>query len=355
MDLSSCLQGQELLLFAPGHFPWYGDDLMHCAMQVNMLHANHMLGSQAETAVLVDQPQAYITQKARIKRNRRTEWEYYVHFPGFADSESQWYSARDIKTQHPRGAELIREFDDAGEDLDRAPQQAQQAVPLTQDAGPSQIGNFSAEALPSSSQQHHFYTQAQAPAHEAALANPSVVPPALTAGFQPVHGNQHQMSFNNIPLIKPQDQLPAAPLHWSFERLQQAQAQTSHSAPHPDMPSSDHYSHHSNTARADPPQPSASAQQHYSADYAHVGGQSTSSSHVQQQQQPPQHQWQQLLQRRPAVVAGQYVQHAQAPASAGQLLHTPCMLVIGNMTLMHTTDPGTGIHVLATMHKVAVC
>ena len=329
-------------------------------VQVNMLHANHMLGSQAETAVLVDQPQAYITQKARIKRNRRTEWEYYVHFPGFADSESQWYSARDIKTQHPRGAELIREFEDAGEDLDRAPQQAQQAVPLTQDAGPSQIGNFSAEALPSSSQQHHFYTQAQAPAHETALANPPDVPPALTAGFQPVHGNQHQMQFSSAPYTKPQDQPSAAPLHWSFERLRQAQAQTSHSAPHPDMPSRDHYFHHSNTARADPPKPSASAQQHHSADYAHVSDQPTSSSHVQQQQQwqqPPQQQWQQLLQQRPAVVAGQYVQHAQAPASAGQLFHTPCMPVIGNMTLMHTTgfDIGLGSHVLATMHKVAVC
>ncbi|KAL0038080.1 hypothetical protein WJX79_001301 [Trebouxia sp. C0005] len=112
-------------------------------------YAADMLGSQANETVLIEQPQAYVTQKARVKRNRRTEWDYYVQFPGFPEDEGNWYSARAIKTQHPRGAELIREFEHPDDAADVTPpssapksQPTQQAVPFTQDAGPSQIGSL---------------------------------------------------------------------------------------------------------------------------------------------------------------------------------------------------------------------
>ena len=208
-----------------------------------MLHATSVLGSQADAAVLVDQPEAFITQKARVKRNRRTEWEYYVQFPGFPEHEGEWYSARDIKTQHPRGADLIREFEHAGEEPEVIPQQP---VPLTQDAGPSQIGSFNAHSLLGSSQQQHLYTQEQAPSqmrqHAAAAPDQSASQPALTAGFQPVQSNQRQLTLQQPLYTGPQTQAPL-PLHWSFERLQQAQKQMLQPALHPTMPGRNQHMH----------------------------------------------------------------------------------------------------------------
>lgn len=146
-----------------------------------------VLGSQAGSAVLVEQPQAYITQKARRKRDRRTEWDYFVQFPEFPD-QGCWYSARELKTQHPHGAELIREFESADEDVSTRQEAAQQAVPLTQDAGPSQIG-----PIPSASQLQHF-TQQQGPSQiQLPADNPAGQSAAqpLQAGFQPVHSEQY--------------------------------------------------------------------------------------------------------------------------------------------------------------------
>ena len=183
-----------------------------------------MLGSQANENVLVEQPEALITQKARVKRNRRTEWDYYVQFRGFPEDEGAWYSARAIKTQHPRGAELIREFehpDDAADASSPAAihqQQAAQpaAVPFTQDAGPSQMH---AAQDPYQSQNHQLYTQEQ---FVSQLQQPADVKPAssaMRAGFQ-IHG---QSAFSDPDMLNTASQNDMQPaLHWSFDRLQKA-------------------------------------------------------------------------------------------------------------------------------------
>ena len=193
-------------------------------------YAADMLGSQAHETVLIEQPQAYITQKARVKRNRRTEWDYYVQFPGFPDDEGNWYSARAIKTQHPRGAELIREFEHPDDAADVKPpslaprsQPTQQAVPFTQDAGPSQIGSL---AMHASGGHNHFQQPHTQDQFASQLQQPAEYRPATFAAPKPgFHMNQAhglhptlvQDAFNTASQndIQPQ-------LHWSFDRLQQA-------------------------------------------------------------------------------------------------------------------------------------
>ena len=191
--------------------------------------AAEMLGSQADETVLVEQPDCYITQKARVKRNRRTEWDYYVQFPGFPEDEGTWFSARTIKTRHPRGAELIREFDRPDDRVDVTPppsvcqaQSAPPAVPFTQDGGPSQIGsdllcapnNYSQLQQPQT--QDHFASQLQRPAEYIASASAAPKP-----SFQ-----MHHMHGLQIPAAQDmfstasQDTQPV--LHWSFDRMQQA-------------------------------------------------------------------------------------------------------------------------------------
>ena len=195
-------------------------------------NAADMLGSQANETVLVEQPEAYITQKARVKRNRRTEWDYYVQFPGFPEDEGMWYSARAIKTSHPRGAELIREFEhphDSPEPspqpsaLQRQPAPTQLAGLQTQDVGPSQIGSqslYEADTHSSYAQPHTqdlFASQLQQPAdHIFSIAHPT----HSTTHAPQSHGLQAasaQTTFNTAS----QNDLPP-PLHWSFDRMQQA-------------------------------------------------------------------------------------------------------------------------------------
>ena len=188
-----------------------------------------MLGSQANETVLVQQPQAYITQKARVKRNRRTEWDYYVQFPGFPEDEGSWYSARAIKTQHPRGAELIREFEHPNDSPEPSPQPslhqrqpAQLTGPQTQDAGPSQISSqalYSADGYSSYQQPYtqDFTSQLQQPVDHM-LASASATRPTLhmqqvhVLQAPPPHGGFNTASQNDLPM----------PLHWSIDRLQQS-------------------------------------------------------------------------------------------------------------------------------------
>lgn len=192
-------------------------------------NAADMLGSQANETVLVEQPQAYITQKARVKRNRRTEWDYYVQFPGFPEDEGSWYSARAIKTSHPRGAELIREFEHPNDSPELNPQPAAQqrqpaqlAGPQTQDAGPSQIGSqslYEPKGHSSYQQPHtqdHFASQLQQPADHISATAPTVG----SMQVHQMHGLQAvsaQSAFNTAS----QNELPP-PLHWSFDRMQQS-------------------------------------------------------------------------------------------------------------------------------------
>ncbi|KAL3137135.1 hypothetical protein ABBQ32_006706 [Trebouxia sp. C0010 RCD-2024] len=186
-----------------------------------------MLGSQANETVLVEQPQAYITQKARVKRNRRTEWDYYVQFPGFPEDEGSWYSARAIKTSHPRGAELIHEFEHPNDspELRLQPpahqrQPAQLAGPQTQDVGPSQIGShFLYEADGHSMYQHpytqdHFASQLQQPGNLMLPTTNPTLPPHDVHGLQAVSA---QSALNTAPQSDLQP-----PLHWPFERMQQS-------------------------------------------------------------------------------------------------------------------------------------
>lgn len=189
-----------------------------------------MLGSQANETVLVEQPEAYITQKARVKRNRRTEWDYYVQFPGFPEDEGVWYSARAIKTSHPRGAELIREFEHPNDSPELSPQPAAQQrqpapAPLTglqtQEPGPSQIGSqslYEAGAHSSYQQPHtqdHFASQLQQPADHTYATAP--LPHPAT------HGNQQLQAVFAQPTFNSASQNDGAPpLHWSFDRMQQA-------------------------------------------------------------------------------------------------------------------------------------
>ena len=205
-----------------------------------------MLGSQANETVLVEQPEAYITQKARVKRNRRTEWDYYVQFPGFPDDEGMWYSARAIKTSHPRGAELIREFEHPNDSpqlspqpsgLQRQPAPTQLAGLQTQDVGPSQIGSqslYETDACSSYQQPHTqdlFASQLQQPAdHVFSTARP---PHSTMHAHQP-HGLQAvsaQIAFNTAS----QSNLPL-PLHWSFDRMQQAAYPRPQQLLHPSAP-----------------------------------------------------------------------------------------------------------------------
>lgn len=191
-----------------------------------------MLGSQANETVLVEQPEAYITQKARVKRNRRTEWDYYVQFPGFSDDEGMWYSARAIKTSHPRGTQLIREFEHPNDSpepspqpsaLQRQPAPTQLAGLQTQDVGPSQIGGqslYEADTHSSYAQPHTqdlFASQLQQPAdHIFSTAPPTH---STTHAHQPqgLQAASAQTVFNTAS----QKDLPL-PLHWSFDRMQQA-------------------------------------------------------------------------------------------------------------------------------------
>ncbi|DBA92794.1 TPA: hypothetical protein ACH3X1_002983 [Trebouxia sp. C0004] len=203
-------------------------------------YAADMLGSQANETVLIEQPQAYITQKARVKRNRRTEWDYYVQFPGFPEDEGNWYSARAIKTQHPRGAELIREFehpDDAADvtPLSSAPrsQPTQQAVPFTQDAGPSQIGSLPMHV---SGALNHFQQPHTQDQFASQLQQPAEYRPATFAAPKPgfhlsqahgLHPTLVKDAFNTASQNNVQPQL-----HWSFDRLQQAsEYKPAHSLP----------------------------------------------------------------------------------------------------------------------------
>ena len=188
-----------------------------------------MLGSQANETVLVEQPQAYITQKARVKRNRRTEWDYYVQFPGFPEDEGSWYSARAIKTQHPRGAVLIREFEHPNDSPEPSPQPsaqqrqpAQLMGPQTQDAGPSQISSQALYSADGYSYQQpytreHFASQLQQPVNHALTLAPATRPGLHMQqmhGLQapPVQGGFNTASQNDMPM----------PLHWSIDRLQQS-------------------------------------------------------------------------------------------------------------------------------------
>ena len=193
-------------------------------------YAADMLGSQANETVLIEQPQAYITQKARVKRNRRTEWDYYVQFPGFPEDEGNWYSARAIKTQHPRGAELIREFEHPDDAADVTPppsaprpQQTQQAVPFTQDAGPSQIGSLPmhVSGAHNHSQQPHtqdqFASQLQQPAEYRSATVAAPKPGFHMNQAHGLHPTLVQDTFNTAS----QNDIPPQ-LHWSFDRLQQA-------------------------------------------------------------------------------------------------------------------------------------
>ena len=189
-----------------------------------------MLGSQASETVLVEQPEAYITQKARVKRNRRTEWDYYVQFPGFPEDEGMWYSARAIKTSHPHGAKLIQEFEHPNDSpepsprssgLQRQPASTQLVGLQTQDVGPSQIGSqslYKADAHSSYQQPHtqDFFASQQPADHNFSTALPTH---STMHAHQP-HGLQAvsaQTAFNTAS----QSDLPP-PLHWSFDRMQQA-------------------------------------------------------------------------------------------------------------------------------------
>ena len=188
--------------------------------------AMDMLGSQANENVLVEQPEAFITQKARVKRNRRTEWDYYVQFAGFSEDEGAWYSARAIKTQHPRGAELIREFehpDDDVADITPTPAPAHQrqspkpaTVPFTQDTGPSQM--HPVHEPYAHSQHHQPHTQEQFASQMQQPADPKLVASsAATPGFQ-VHGQHQSFDPDMLNTASQRDLQP--PLHWSFDRLQ---------------------------------------------------------------------------------------------------------------------------------------
>lgn len=197
---------------------------------IDVPNAADMLGSQANETVLVEQPEAYITQKARVKRNRRTEWDYYVQFPAFPEDEGVWYSARAIKTSHPHGAELIREFEHPNDSPDLSPQPtAQQRQPApahitglqTQEPGPSQIGSqslYEAGAHSSYQQPHtqdHFASQLQQPADHMHATAP--LPHPIT------HGNQQLQAVFAEPAFNSASQNDGAPpLHWSFDRMQQA-------------------------------------------------------------------------------------------------------------------------------------
>ena len=202
-----------------------------CAQQgfVGAPHAADMLGSQANETVLVEQPEAYITQKARVKRNRRTEWDYYVQFAGFPEDEGMWYSARAIKTSHPRGAELIREFEHPNDSPEPSPLPSalqRQSAPTglqTQDVGPSQIGSqsvYETDAHNSYKQPHTqdlFASQLQQPAD----LTFSMAPPShsTTHGRQPpgLQAVSAQTAFNTASQND-----PPPLLHWSFDRMQQA-------------------------------------------------------------------------------------------------------------------------------------
>ena len=193
-------------------------------------YAADMLGSQANETVLIEQPQAYITQKARVKRNRRTECDYYVQFPGFPEDEGNWYSARAIKTQHPRGAELIREFEHPDDAADVTPppsaprpQQTQQAVPFTQDAGPSQIGSLPMHISGAHNHSQQPHTQDQ---FASQLQQPAEYRPATFAAPKPgFHVNQahglHPTLVQDACNTASQNDIQPQ-LHWSFDRLQQA-------------------------------------------------------------------------------------------------------------------------------------
>ncbi|KAL0053896.1 hypothetical protein WJX82_000721 [Trebouxia sp. C0006] len=193
-------------------------------------YAADMLGSQANETVLIEQPQAYITQKARVKRNRRTEWDYYVQFPGFPEDEGNWYSARAIKTQHPRGAELIREFEHPDDAADVTPppsaprpQQTQQAVPFTQDAEPSQIGSLPMHVSGAHNHSQQPHTQDQ---FASQLQQPAEYRPATFAAPKPgfhmnqAHGLHPTLVQDAFDTASQNDIQPQ--LHWSFDRLQQA-------------------------------------------------------------------------------------------------------------------------------------
>ena len=195
-------------------------------------NAADMLGSQANETVLVEQPEAYITQKARVKRNRRTEWDYYVQFAGFPEDEGMWYNARTIKTFHPRGADLIREFEHPNDSpepspqpstLQRQPTPTQLAGLQTQDIGPSQIGTQSVYETDahSSYQQPHtqdiFASQLQQPADH----NFSTAPPTHSTMHAGQSRGLHAVSAQTAFDTAPQKDLPS-PLHWSFHRMQQA-------------------------------------------------------------------------------------------------------------------------------------
>ena len=194
------------------------------------LYTADVLGSQANEAVLVEQPQAYITQKARVKRNRRTEWDYYVQFPGFPEDEGAWYSARAIKTQHPRGVELIREFEHPVDSPDvtppppaRQPQSAPQVLPFTQDAGPSQIGSHPLHGESCHVQRQQPYTQDQYASQLQELAEYKPVAAAAPhKGFQvnQMHG-LNSLPAQDVFQSASQNSIQPA-LHWSFDRLRQA-------------------------------------------------------------------------------------------------------------------------------------
>ena len=205
------------------------------------VNAVDMLGSQANEVVLIEQPQAYITQKARVKRNRRTEWDFYVQFPGFPEDEGSWYSARAIKTQHPRGAEMIREFEHPDDAADftptpsaPTPQPAHQA--FTQDAGPSQIGSLPMHGLNAHSQYQQPHTQDQfASQLQQPVEYKAAVPPKPGFHTNQMHGLQPPLMQDAFNTASQNDIQPA--LHWSFDRLQQApQYNPAHFLPPPARP-----------------------------------------------------------------------------------------------------------------------
>lgn len=192
-------------------------------------YAADMLGSQANETVLIEQPQAYITQKARVKRNRRTEWDYYVQFPGFPEDEGNWYSARAIKTQHPRGAELIREFEHPDDAADVTPppsaprpQPTKQAVPFTQDAGPSQIGSLPmhVSGAHNHSQQPHTQDQFASQLQQPAEYRPAIFAPKPGFHMKQAHGLHPTLVQDAFNTASQNDIQPQ--LHWSCDRLQQA-------------------------------------------------------------------------------------------------------------------------------------
>lgn len=286
-----------------------------------MLHAGYTLGSQADAPVLVDQPLAVITQKAKVKRDRRTEWEYYVQFPDFPESEGQWYSARNILAQHKCGAQLIREFEGGGDAPDSRLQQAQQAMPLTQDAGPSQIGSFSAASIPSSTQHNQMYTQEQAPSqmHQQESAPAGNQSGGLSAG-QMAMARAYQPSDSNALQTVNQQQ---PPLYWSFERLQQAQTGALHSLPNQGMHAEHQYTHQPQRLMAGLAQVSQPlARQLHPASHAamppalHAGTQPLSRDLVQQQQQ-----WQQNHQRHPYQQQSHQQYPHQQPHQQQQIHH----------------------------------